>query len=165
MDKVDTEKLWQNYVDTLTNHYSDFSGRVGRAQFWYFVLVNVLVGIAISIVGNILSLGGMLNAFYSLAVLLPAVGMTARRLQDMGRPGEWAWLLAVPVAASVVLTVFALVTFLTLGLGAILFVLSPLLGLASLAAIAILIYFCAQPGQAGSNEFGPMPAPWPAARA
>jgi uncharacterized membrane protein YhaH (DUF805 family) len=165
MDKIDTEKLWQNFIDTITNHYADFNGRVGRAQFWYYVLVNVLVGVFLSIVSHILSMGGALNALYSLALFLPSVGMTARRLQDTGRPGSWAWLLAVPVGAMVLFAVFAVITVLTLGLGAILFVLTPLLSLAALAAIGLLIYFCAQPGQAGSNAYGPMPAPWPPAGA
>jgi uncharacterized membrane protein YhaH (DUF805 family) len=162
---IDTEKLWQNFVDTVTKHYTDMKGRVGRAQFWYFILVNFLVAFAISIVAHIVLIGNTLTALYNLALFLPTVGMTARRLQDTGRPGTWAWLLAVPVGASVLLTLFALITVLTLGLGAILFILAPLLGLASLFAIALLIYFCAQPGQAGSNEFGPMPEPWPPAGA
>jgi uncharacterized membrane protein YhaH (DUF805 family) len=161
VNNIDTEKVWRNFVDTITNHYTDFTGRIGRAQFWYFVLVYVAVGFAVSIVGQIVASGGALSSLYNLALFLPSLGMTMRRLQDTGRPGSWAWLLAVPVGAGILLRLFALVTFLTLGLGAVLLLLAPLFGLASLFAIALLIYFCAQPGQAGSNEYGPMPAPWP----
>ena len=29
---MDFNKLWQNFLDTITGHYVDFNGRVGRAQ-------------------------------------------------------------------------------------------------------------------------------------
>lgn len=160
MDQLDINKIWQNFVDTITNHYTDFSGRVGRAQFWYYILVYAVVGIGIAVVGSLISLGMSLRGLYALALFLPSVGMTARRLQDSGRPGTWAWLLAVPLGVAVLMGLFAIVTVLTLGIGAILFILAPLLSLASLAAIALLIYFCAQPGETGSNAYGPPPPVW-----
>jgi len=160
MDQIDVNKLWQNFVDTISKHYADFSGRVGRAQFWYFILVYVVVGFGVSIVGAILPAGGALRGLYGLLLLLPSVGMTARRLQDTGRPGTWAWLLAVPVGILIIFGIFAVITVLTLGIGALLFILSPFLSLASLLAIVILIYWCAQPGQPEANAYGPAPAPW-----
>jgi uncharacterized membrane protein YhaH (DUF805 family) len=160
MDQIDINKLWGNFVDTVTNHYTDFNGRVGREQFWYYVLVYVVIGIAVAVVGNIIAMGAPLRGLYGLLLFLPNVGMTARRLQDTGRPGTWAWLLAVPVAMIVLMGLFTLITLATFGLGAIFFLLTPFLGLVSLAAIVVLIYFCAQPGTAGPNEFGPVPAAW-----
>ena len=159
MDGIDPNKLWQNFVDTVSNHYSDFNGRVGRGQFWYFVLVYFVVGILVSIVDS-MSFHGGLRALYSLALFLPTVGLTTRRLHDTGRPGAWAWLLAVPLVASVLTGIFAIITILTLGIGAILFVLTPFLALASLAAIVVLVYYCAQPGQSEANSFGPVPPAW-----
>ena len=160
MDQIDFNKLWRNFAETFTDHYTDFSGRVGREQFWYYVLVYVVVGFGVSIVGGIAPFGGGLRALYGLVLFLPTVGITARRLQDTGRSGNWAWLLAVPIGVIVILTVFAIITVLTLGLGAVLFLLTPLLSLASLAAIAVLIYFCAEQGDAGPNAYGAPPAPW-----
>ena len=160
MDQTDFNKLWRNFVDTIADHYADFNGRVGRAQFWYYMLVYVVVGFGVSIVAGIALFGGSLRALYGLALFLPTVGITARRLQDTGRSGSWAWLFAVPIGVIVVLTVFTIITVLTLGLGALLFLLTPLLSFASLAAIAVLIYFCAQVGDAGPNAYGPPPAPW-----
>src|SRR5450432_4273742 len=145
MDQIDFNKLWQNFVDTITNHYSDFNGRVGRAQYWYYILVYFVVGIGVSIVASVLPLGGTLQALYTLALLLPCVGMTARRLQDTGRPGTWAWLLAVPLAYTILASLFAILIVLTLGM-LVLFLapLMALLGLISLAAVIVVIYFCAQ---------------------
>jgi uncharacterized membrane protein YhaH (DUF805 family) len=160
MDQIDINKIWQNFVDTVTNHYMDFTGRVGRSQFWYYVLVYVVVGIGVAAVGSLLSIGMGLRGLYALAMFLPSVGITARRLQDTGRSGSWAWLLAVPVGVAVIMGVFAVITVLTLGIGAILFLLAPLLSLVSLAAVVVLIYFCAQPGEAAANAYGPPPPLW-----
>ena len=74
MDNIDVKRLWQNYVDTITKHYVDFTGRVGVKQYWYFVLVNFVIAIVLAIVSRSLS------DLYSLAVLLPTLGLTVRRL-------------------------------------------------------------------------------------
>jgi uncharacterized membrane protein YhaH (DUF805 family) len=160
MDQIDFNKLWQNFVDTITNHYADFTGRVGRGRFWYYVLVYVVVGILISFVSHIVLLHGGLNSLYDLALLLPSVGITARRLQDTGRPGTLAWLLLVPLGVLIFTGIITVITILTFGIGAILFVLVPIASLLSLVAICVLIYFCAQPGDAGANAYGPPPSPW-----
>jgi uncharacterized membrane protein YhaH (DUF805 family) len=160
MDEIDFNKLWQNFLDTVTNHYADFSGRVGRGRFWYYVLVYFVVGLGVSIIGSILFLHGSLRAVYSLLLLLPSVGITARRLQDTGRPGSLAWLLLLPYALVIFTGLITVITFLTFGIGAILFVLVPIASLISLVAIGLLIYFCAQPGEAGPNAYGAPPPAW-----
>jgi uncharacterized membrane protein YhaH (DUF805 family) len=161
MDQIDFNKLWGNFVDTVTNHYSDSNGRVGRSQFWYYVLVYVVVGIGVSVIGAVVGAGAFAGALYGLALLLPSVGIAARRLQDTGRSGTMAWLWAIPVAVRVLEALFWVMTIATLGLGLLIFL--PLMGLFSLIALVaavVLIYFCAQPGEAAANAYGPPPAIW-----
>jgi uncharacterized membrane protein YhaH (DUF805 family) len=160
MDQIDINKLWQNFVDTISKHYMDFDGRVGRAQFWYYIAVYVVVGIGVSIIGGIASAGGGLRALYGLALLLPTLGITSRRLHDTGRTASWALLLAIPWALSILLGLVAFLSFMTFGLLGLLFVFTPIIGLISLAAVVLLIYFCAQPATDGPNEYGPVPAIW-----
>jgi uncharacterized membrane protein YhaH (DUF805 family) len=160
MDQLDFNKLWQNFTDTISNHYIDFDGRVGRAQFWYYIAVYAVVGILVSIVGNIAWSGASLRALYGLALLLPTLGITARRLHDMGRTASWVLLLAVPWVLSIFMGLLAIVTFLSFGVLGLLMVFWPIFGLLALAAVALLIYFCAQPGMTGANEYGPPPPLW-----
>ncbi len=159
MDGIDFNTLWKNFVDTITKHYADFDGRVGRAQFWYFILVYCVAWFVLSIVDS-MSVHGGLTFLYMLALLLPSVAMTARRLHDTGRPGAWAWLIAVPTIARFLVFWIWIATIMTLGLGAIFLVFVPFLSLAALAAVVFLIYFCAQPGEPVANEYGPPPPPW-----
>jgi len=65
MDQLDINKIWQNFTDTVSGHYSDFAGRVGRTQFWYFIAVYVVLGILISVVGDITFTGRGLRALYA----------------------------------------------------------------------------------------------------
>lgn len=95
------------YLDILKNHYVDFEGRVGRRLFWMFVLVNIGISIAISIVIGIVSdgLASALSGLFSLAILLPSIGMGIRRLHDTGKTG-WLMLLAfIPLLGAIALIV------------------------------------------------------------
>jgi uncharacterized membrane protein YhaH (DUF805 family) len=155
MDNIDVNRLWQNYVDTITKHYVDFTGRVGRAQFWYFVLVNFVVAIVVAIVGSIIGIRS-LSDLYSLALLLPTLGLTVRRLQDTGKPGSWVLIAFIPIVLMILLGIVSMLGG-ALGMLGFLFVFMPIIGLAALAAAVTLIYLCAQPGQPEANQYGPVP--------
>ncbi len=138
--------LWQNYVDTVTKHYVDFNGRVGRAQFWYYVLVTIVLGIGVSIIASFTT--RYLSTIFSLALLLPNLGMGVRRLHDIGKP--WFYVL-VPVVPACLMWVFM---FMFMGSLVMIF------ALLTLVAAVLLIYWYAQPGEAGANAYGPPPPVW-----
>jgi uncharacterized membrane protein YhaH (DUF805 family) len=160
MDQLDFNKLWQNFTDIIAKHYVDFDGRTGRSQFWWYIAVYTAVAVLISIVGSITFTGGGLRALYWLALLLPTLGITSRRLHDTGRTASWVLLLAVPWVLTIFMGLLTFLSFMTFGLLGVLFVFWPIIGLASLAAVFVLIYFCAQPGSPESNEYGPVPQAW-----
>ena len=155
---MDFNKLWDNFVDTVTNHYFDVNGRVGRARFWYFVLVEIVISIGLAIVQSII-LHGILNDLFGLAMLLPNYGMSTRRLQDTGRNGTLA---LVAFGASALLNLIGLLAWLTGVYGAIglMLTIGWVVALVALVAGIALIYFCAQPGQTEANAYGPAPPVW-----
>ncbi|MBV8976267.1 MAG: DUF805 domain-containing protein [Alphaproteobacteria bacterium] len=157
---MDFNKLWQNFMDMVQNHYMDFGGRMNRAKFWYFMLVCFGVLLAASIIDAIVTYG-LLRAIVGLALLLPIGGAAARRMQDTGRSGQlgWIWILIGALYDVVVLLMALSGPWGVLAF----FGLWPLLSLAGLAMLVVtilIIYFCAQPGEAGPNAYGPPPAPW-----
>jgi uncharacterized membrane protein YhaH (DUF805 family) len=158
---MDINKLWQNFLDTVTNHYFDLNGRVGRAQFWYFVLVEIVVGLAVGIV-QIIVFQGILGAIFSLAMLLPNLGMATRRLQDTGRNGMLA---LVAIGAAGLLNIISLFAVIggaagTVGFMMLFVSVGWVISLIALVAGIAVIYFCAQPGQTEANAYGPAPAAW-----
>lgn len=84
------------YLDPITKHYFDFQGAVGRRPFWMFVLYNVIITLVLQAALSIVHLRP-LAGLYSLAVLLPSLGMAARRLHDTGRSAWWLLVGFVPV--------------------------------------------------------------------
>ncbi len=86
--------------------YAEFSGRARRKEYWMFCLFNFLAGIVIGIVDTVLGAGGLLCGLYNLAVLVPSLAVTARRLHDTDRSG-WMMLIAlIPLVGAIVLLVF-----------------------------------------------------------
>ena len=150
---MDLNAIVQSFKDTLSNHYFDMKGRIGRERFWYFILAVVVVQIAAAIVQSVVWLLPV-SALVSLALLLPIAGMGARRLQDIGRDGNLVWIGIIPAALSAFFRIFIFGPFGIFGAVAYVFTIGPLLGLASLIAAIVLIYFWCQPGDAGPNAYG-----------
>lgn len=97
-------------VRTCFNKYATFHGRARRPEFWFFALFNILASVAANIVDSVVfGLGGgfsPLSTLFSLAVLVPALAVGARRLHDTDRSGWWQLIALVPLVGAIVLIVF-----------------------------------------------------------
>lgn len=99
------------YLEALKK-YAVFSGRSRRKEYWYFVLFNMIITIALAFVDQITGLVsaeagmGLLSGIYTLAVLIPDVAVSVRRLHDTGRSGWWLFIILVPIIGAIVLFVF-----------------------------------------------------------
>lgn len=90
--------------------YMVFEGRARRKEYWMFVLFHVLILMGLGLVDRMLSGedGGFLTGLYALAVLLPSLGVSVRRLHDTDRSGWWLLISFVPVVGFLVLLFFTL---------------------------------------------------------
>lgn len=70
-------------ISTCFSKYATFSGRAARPEFWWFFLFQILVSIVASMLGDVVA------GLASLALLLPALAVGARRLHDIGKSGWW----------------------------------------------------------------------------
>lgn len=127
-------------IELFFTNYTNFEGRSRRAEYWWVILANLIIGaVAGFIIGAIgggfadLNVIGLLLTavlgLYFLAILVPSIALGVRRFHDLDQTG---WLVLV----------FALVG------------LIPLIGF--LAVIAQYIWF-AMPGTTGPNKYGPDP--------
>lgn len=102
-----------NWYLTALKQYATFEGRARRKEYWYFALGNFAVILVLGLVD--MSIGtydpqselGLLSSLYILAVFLPSLGVTVRRLHDIGRSGWWVLVNALPVIGWIVQIVFA----------------------------------------------------------
>jgi uncharacterized membrane protein YhaH (DUF805 family) len=87
-------------VRTCFTKYADFSGRASRSEFWWWVLFCVIATMALGAISH------KLEAAFTIATLLPALAVGARRLHDTDRSG-WLQLLGlVPIIGWIVLIVW-----------------------------------------------------------
>lgn len=80
--------------------YVQFEGRATRSEYWWVFLFNFIVGLVLSVVFFPLSI------VYSLAVLLPSLGLHWRRMHDTGRSGAFTLLALIPFVGAIIVLVF-----------------------------------------------------------
>lgn len=136
------------YLEVLKK-YAVFTGRARRKEFWYFALFNFLAGIALGVIEGLLGLfpesrQSILVMLYNLAVLLPSLGVTVRRLHDTGRSGWWMLITFVPLILVIPVLILAPPVLLLIAL--VLFVGS-----------LVLLVFTVQDSDPGQNEYGANP--------
>lgn len=92
--------------------YADFSGRARRSEYWYFALFFVLICIGLVVIDSLIGtirpeMGiGILSGLFILAMLVPSVAVTVRRLHDTDHSGWWYFIQLVPLVGPIVLFVF-----------------------------------------------------------
>jgi uncharacterized membrane protein YhaH (DUF805 family) len=102
----------QWYLKVL-RQYAEFTGRARRTEFWMFTLFSAIISLVLGLLDSLLgtvfvegTMSGWLGMIYTLAVLLPSLGVSIRRLHDTGRSGWWLLIGLVPFAGAIVLIVF-----------------------------------------------------------
>jgi uncharacterized membrane protein YhaH (DUF805 family) len=87
-------------IRTCFSKYADFNGRATKSEFWWWVLFFILVSVVASMFGR------FAHALVSLALCLPYIAVTARRLHDTDRSG-WLQLLGlIPLIGWIILIVW-----------------------------------------------------------
>ena len=153
-------------------HYADFNGRARRSEYWFFQLFNFLItiGIYLIVLGIKEVIGinlGFLNTVYSIAVLIPNLAVTARRLHDTNRSGWWQMLSIGTGLITFVLAIIFVLSILSYRMNEyaisicmeqkallILLILSAISYIA--ACILLLVWYCFD-SQQGVNRFGSSP--------
>jgi len=100
------------YIGALKK-YADFGGRARRQEFWMFYLINCAIALVLELPMLASAFGrngsGALSApyyIYMLAVFIPMIAVTVRRLHDTNRSGGWYFIAFVPLVGFIVLIVF-----------------------------------------------------------
>jgi uncharacterized membrane protein YhaH (DUF805 family) len=105
----------------VVKKYCDFEGRASRSEFWWYTLGYVIVSYAWSFIMGLITgasvMAGMdgnfqfsaiqlLSYIPAFALLLPTLGVGARRLHDIGKSGWWQLLYLICCGGLVLLYFF-----------------------------------------------------------
>jgi len=72
--------------------YAEFRGRATRSEYWYFVLFNIIFSFLINYIALTLQ-NSLLSTAYTLAVLIPGIAVSIRRMHDVNKSG---WFILIP---------------------------------------------------------------------
>ena len=126
MDKL--LDYFKQALNSVIHNYVNFSGRATRTEF-FSVLISLFVLYILAAVLLILPvLGIIIFAAYTLAIILPLLSVTARRLHDVNKP---AWFILVPFGLGLLAFIIAANAYATMSF-------SLLAGCHIIAAIATL---------------------------
>ncbi|MBQ7255137.1 MAG: DUF805 domain-containing protein [Oscillospiraceae bacterium] len=96
-------------VKSVFTKYATFSGRARRSEYWYFFLFNCIVSALIGAIGAAIGGEGSANplsSIWSLAVLIPTLAVSWRRLHDIGKAGGFWFLNFIPLVGQIILLVW-----------------------------------------------------------
>ena len=89
------------------SNYFNFSGRASRSEYWYWILFCFIVGMGLGFIDEILGIyiiqpepspfiegqtmggNGLLSSIAQLALFIPGLALTWRRLHDLDKSGAW----------------------------------------------------------------------------
>ena len=91
--------------------YATFRGRARRSEYWFFTLFIILSSVVASVLDAAVAgnTAGHLTVFSGIlwvAIFLPSLAVTARRLHDTDRSGWWMLISLVPVIGGILLLVW-----------------------------------------------------------
>lgn len=118
-------------IRTCFSKYATFSGRARRSEFWFFALLIFIVDAVLGIVAAVLGASALLSdpaalssgtatlpagalavygvmGLFGLAVLLPWLAVTVRRLHDTNRSGGFWFLNLIPFVGQIIVLVFTI---------------------------------------------------------
>lgn len=103
------DKLINNYASFWKN-YVNFKDRTSKGGYWWAFLANLIVAFVVGIIDRFLSGGqgtpGTLAILFELAILLPGLAITVRRLRDAGRPWYHILIGLIPLVGDIILIVW-----------------------------------------------------------
>ena len=105
-------------VKTVLGKYATFSGRAPRSEYWWWTLALLIVFIGLGLIDALVitpalgfkvgdpTAGQPLSMLVSLAIFLPCLAVSVRRLHDTDRTGWWLLVGLVPIVGGLVLLYF-----------------------------------------------------------
>jgi uncharacterized membrane protein YhaH (DUF805 family) len=141
------------YKKVVFENYANFNGRARRSEYWYFVLMNMIISTVTVMIDRALGLKFGVNLVYGIAVFIPTLSVSVRRLHDISKIG---WILLISYIAIIICAVGLVLGMLTLGSSSFSIWFSiPIIVMVAIC-IWMLVLFVTE-GNEGKNKYGSDP--------
>lgn len=101
-------------IASFFSKYATFSGRARRSEFWYAVLFTTLVSAVLGLVfpGQVMFFNDVAiqqsslpSNLWQLAIFVPSLALSWRRLHDVGRAGTYYLFILIPIVGWIMLLI------------------------------------------------------------
>jgi uncharacterized membrane protein YhaH (DUF805 family) len=90
------------YLKVVRDNYANFEGRARRSEYWYFLLLNIIIAMLLFLSSFLLGMFGMiLYIIYALATFIPGIAVAVRRLHDTGKSGWFYFVALIPIIGGI----------------------------------------------------------------
>ena len=89
--------IFEYFKEAVTLKYKDFSGRARRREYWSYALCTFVIACVVGLIDGLIGQRHILSLIVSLALLLPSLAISLRRLQDIGKPWQYILFAFVPI--------------------------------------------------------------------
>ena len=96
---------FQESIVTVLSKYATFDGRARRSEYWWFYLATTIVDAILAALGNRIGLFKILDVVFALAIFIPGLAVTFRRLHDVGKSGWYIFMTLIPIAGPIIFIV------------------------------------------------------------
>lgn len=86
--------MWKNFFN--------FKDRTTVRGYWMAVLFNIIAFVILAVLMSISDIFGILYGIYFLAVLIPLLSLSVRRLHDINKSGFWIFISIVPLVGQII---------------------------------------------------------------
>ena len=95
------------FKKVVFHNYANFKGRARRKEYWMFHLFYILFMVILGIFADFVDEAfAFLVIIFMLAMIMPVISVTARRLHDVGKSGWLQLITLIPLIGAIVLLVF-----------------------------------------------------------
>ena len=95
-----------NWYFEVLKKYAVFDGRAHRTEFWLFFLFSFIISFFLGVIVGLVGSLWFITTLYALAVLIPGLAVSVRRLHDTNRSGWWILTGLVPILGWIALLIF-----------------------------------------------------------
>ncbi len=101
-----------NWYLIALKKFAVFSGRSRRKEYWYFILFYIIISVVLVFIDDMTGTFdaetglGVFSGVFALAMLIPSLAVSVRRLHDTDRSGWWLLISFIPLIGALVLLFF-----------------------------------------------------------
>jgi uncharacterized membrane protein YhaH (DUF805 family) len=99
-------------VKVFFRNYTNFEGRSTRADYWWVMLASFIFGFCLGFVAGLLKIDPktmmIVEAVIALAMLIPSLALSVRRLHDINKSGWFLLIAFIPAVGGIILFIFTL---------------------------------------------------------